>query len=161
MGSAARIRWDYISRSEADTERLGAALAAVLPDGTTVALCGTLGAGKTRLVQAIATACGIDRTTVMSPTFVLCHEYHGTRSIYHLDAYRLKDDEEFLRLGVEEYFSAPVLTLVEWGDRVANVLPADHWQIDITLEADESRRMTISVTSSSARELQELRSRLS
>ena len=59
--------------------RLGAALAEVLPDGTTVALCGTLGAGKTRLVQAIAEAVGVDRRNVTSPTFVLIQEYHGRR----------------------------------------------------------------------------------
>ena len=76
----------------------------MLPDGTTVALCGTLGAGKTRLVQAIAEAAGVDRRDVLSPTFVLIQEYHGRRSIYHIDAYRLRDEDEFLALGPEEYF---------------------------------------------------------
>ncbi|MFM8253397.1 MAG: tRNA (adenosine(37)-N6)-threonylcarbamoyltransferase complex ATPase subunit type 1 TsaE [Planctomycetota bacterium] len=155
------IRWEYESRSVSDTERLGAALAEVWRDGTTVALCGTLGAGKTRLVQAIAAACDIDRSTVMSPTFVLCHEYHGRRSIYHLDAYRLRDDDEFLRLGVEEYFSQPVLTLVEWGDRVERVLPFDHWRIDIELAADDRRQITITAPASQSDVLAELRARLS
>jgi tRNA threonylcarbamoyladenosine biosynthesis protein TsaE len=58
--------------NEADTDRLGAALAELLPDGTVVALSGTLGAGKTRLVQGVAAAAGIDRQLVTSPTFVLC-----------------------------------------------------------------------------------------
>ncbi|MFM7846219.1 MAG: tRNA (adenosine(37)-N6)-threonylcarbamoyltransferase complex ATPase subunit type 1 TsaE [Planctomycetota bacterium] len=155
------IRWEYESRSVSDTERLGAALAEVWRDGTTAALCGTLGAGKTRLVQAIAAACDIDRSTVMSPTFVLCHEYHGRRSIYHLDAYRLRDDDEFLRLGVEEYFSQPVLTLVEWGDRVERVLPFDHWRIDIELAADDRRQITITAPASQSDVLAELQARLS
>ncbi len=98
--------------------RLGAALAEVLPDGTTVALCGTLGAGKTRLVQAIAEAAGVDRRNVLSPTFVLIQEYHGRRTVYHIDAYRLRDADEFLALGPEEYFEGDGLVLVEWADRV-------------------------------------------
>ena len=89
----------FDAASEADTDRLGAALAGVLPPGTTIALNGTLGAGKTRLVQAIAAACGIDRQDVVSPTFVLCQRYQGDRMIYHLDAYRLHDDDEFRELG--------------------------------------------------------------
>src|SRR5213078_3989368 len=79
----------YHSASLADTDRLGSALADALPDGAVVALCGTLGAGKTRLVQALAAACGIDRSEVVSPTFVLCHEHSGSRTLYHFDVYRL------------------------------------------------------------------------
>ena len=67
----------YTAADETATDALGAALAEVLPEGTTVALCGTLGAGKTRLVQAIAAAVGIDRRDVLSPTFVLIGEHHG------------------------------------------------------------------------------------
>lgn len=160
MTQTPTIRWEYESRSVSDTERLGASLAAVWRDGTTVALCGTLGAGKTRLVQAIAAACDIDRSTVMSPTFVLCHEYHGRRSIYHLDAYRLRDDDEFLRLGVEEYFSQPVLTLVEWGDRVERVLPLDHWRINIDLAANDRRHITITAPGDQSDVLAELQARL-
>ena len=76
----------FVAHGEDDTQRLGAALAAVLPPGTTVALIGTLGAGKTRLVQALAEACGVPPATVVSPTFVLCQPYHGRRTLYHLDA---------------------------------------------------------------------------
>src|SRR5690606_31958775 len=96
----------FESAGEQDTVRLGAALARALPRGSVIALNGTLGAGKTRLVQAVAEALGIDRHDVVSPTFVLLQEYHGDTSIYHVDAYRLRNDEEFLQLGMEEYFQA-------------------------------------------------------
>src|SRR5687767_9230734 len=99
-------RCQFVARSLADTDRLGRALAEVLPDRTTIALCGTLGAGKTYLVQAIAAACGVPREMIVSPTFVLCQEYSGTRTIFHLDAYRLKNSEEFLQLGPEEFFQS-------------------------------------------------------
>ncbi len=90
--------FQFLADSEADTARLGAWLADLLPQGSVVALVGTLGAGKTRLVQAIAEHCGIDRRDVVSPTFVLVHEYRGRRLLYHIDAYRLRDEEEH-RLG--------------------------------------------------------------
>ena len=77
-----------------------------------------LGAGKTRLVQAVAEASGIDRRTVTSPTFVLVQEYHATRTIYHADAYRLADADEFWQLGLDERFDEPVLVFIEWADRI-------------------------------------------
>ena len=108
---------------EGDTERLGRALAAVLAEGGVVGLIGPLGAGKTRLVQGIAAALGVDRRDVVSPTFVLVHEYRGGRPIYHLDTYRLRDSDEFLQLGVEEYFAPPNVVFVEWADRFPECLP--------------------------------------
>src|SRR5712691_11376053 len=94
----------------ADTSRLGAALAEALPGGSVVALSGTLGAGKTHLVQAVAGAAGVDPRDVTSPTFVLINEYRGRRPVYHFDAYRIQDDDEFLQLGPDEYFEGQGLT---------------------------------------------------
>ncbi len=133
----------YESIDEAGTATLGAALAEVLPDGTTVAMLGTLGAGKTRLVQAIAEASGVDRRTVLSPTFVLVHEYAGHRPIYHLDAYRIADEDEFEQLGPDEYFDGDGLTLVEWADRVDACLPRERIEIRIEVAGDHARRFTI------------------
>jgi tRNA threonylcarbamoyladenosine biosynthesis protein TsaE len=128
---------------EADTERLGQALANVLGGGSVVALEGPLGAGKTRLVQAIAAACGVDRRQVVSPTFVLVHEYHGRQPIYHLDAYRLRDEDEFLQLGAHENFGPPNLVFVEWADRVAACLPQDRIEITISLLEGDARQFEI------------------
>jgi len=133
----------FEASSEADTDRFGAALAALLPPGTIVALCGTLGAGKTRLVQAIAAACGIDREDVVSPTFVLCQRYQGDRTIYHLDAYRLRDDDEFRELGPEEFFESSGLTIVEWADKVADCLPDERIEIVIEVTGATERRFTV------------------
>lgn len=133
----------FEAASEADTDRLGAALAAALPPGTTIALSGTLGAGKTRLVQAIAAACGIDRQEVVSPTFVLCQRYQGNRTIYHLDAYRLRDDDEFRELGPEEFFESDGLTIVEWADKVADCLPDERIEIEIEVTGATSRQFVV------------------
>jgi tRNA threonylcarbamoyladenosine biosynthesis protein TsaE len=133
----------YQARDEEATAALGRAMAELLPGGTVVALCGTLGAGKTRLVQAIAEACGIDRREVVSPTFVLIQEHHGRRTVYHLDAYRLRDEEEFLALGPEEYFESDGLTLIEWADRVASCLPDERCEVDIQVTGEQSRRIVV------------------
>jgi tRNA threonylcarbamoyladenosine biosynthesis protein TsaE len=135
--------FNFVAVSEADTDRLGAALATALPPGTTIALSGTLGAGKTRLVQAIAAACGIDREDVVSPTFVLCQRYQGDRTIYHFDAYRLKDDDEFRELGPEEFFESDGMTIIEWGDKVADCLPEERIEIEIEVTGTTARRFVV------------------
>jgi tRNA threonylcarbamoyladenosine biosynthesis protein TsaE len=133
----------FEAADEAGTERFGAALAAAVPPGTMIALCGTLGAGKTRLVQAIAAALGVRREDVVSPTFVLCQQYRGRRVMNHLDAYRVRDEDEFRELGIEELFESEAITIVEWADRVANVLPDDYLQIDIEVTGPTERRFAV------------------
>ena len=133
----------FTASDEQDTRRLGQALACHLPQTATVALEGTLGAGKTRLVQAIAAGCGVDPQTVTSPTFVLCQPYRADRRLYHLDAYRIRDLDEFLELGVDEYFEGPGLTLIEWADRVEACLPDDLLEVHIEIIGETTRRFDL------------------
>lgn len=138
----------FVSNNERDTERLGAALASELPAGTVVGLIGPLGAGKTRLVQAVATSLGVPPGRVTSPTFVLVNEYTGGRlPVYHFDTYRLKDDDDFLNLGPDEYFDSTGITFVEWADRVAALLPPDRLEITIDVMSETERRITLHGTS--------------
>ena len=135
---------EILVKNEYETDVLGRVLAHALPSGTVVALIGTLGAGKTRLVQAIAQAFGVPRDEVGSPTFVLIREYRGeTRNLYHFDAYRLKNFDEFLELGVGEYFDSDGISFVEWADRVVEVIPEDHVEISIVPVAETSRRVVV------------------
>lgn len=129
----------YNAASEQETERLGAVLADVLPPGTVIALIGTLGAGKTRLVQAVAEALNVDARDIVSPTFVLIQEYQGDKPVYHFDAYRLRDEDEFLELGPEEYFDGDGLSLIEWADRVDGCLPGDRLEVAIEVTGPDSR----------------------
>lgn len=133
----------FESASEAETDRLGAALAAALPPGTVVALIGALGAGKTRLVQGIATALGVPAEDVTSPTFVLVNEYPGRMPAYHFDAYRLRDEDEFLEIGPEEYFEGVGLSFVEWADRVESCLPRERVEIRCEPAGESSRRFLV------------------
>jgi tRNA threonylcarbamoyladenosine biosynthesis protein TsaE len=138
----------FIAQNEYDTQRLGQALAAVLPPGTVVALVGTLGAGKTRLVQAVAAGLEVPPESVTSPTFILVNEYRGGRlPIYHFDTYRLKDEDEFLELGPDEYFDSGGIVFIEWADRVARLLPNERIEISIEVTGETGRSITIRGTS--------------
>jgi tRNA threonylcarbamoyladenosine biosynthesis protein TsaE len=143
--------------SEADTDRLGDWLAHALEPGLVVALVGNLGAGKTRLVKAVARGSGIEPGEVTSPTFVLVQEYEGLWPLYHFDTYRLANPESFADLGIDEYFSGAGVCFVEWADRVADLLPADHLRIEIETTGTHSRRFRLqSRGPRSARVLQRL-----
>ena len=131
--------WEFDAATEAETESLGQMLADVLPAGLVVALIGDLGAGKTRLVQAVAAAMGVDRDAVNSPTFVLMQEYEARVPLYHFDTYRLRDTDEFLELGAEEIMESPGICFIEWADRVADALPADLVTIDIEVSGPTAR----------------------
>lgn len=125
----------------AKLDRLAVLMLESLRPGLSFALVGTLGAGKTRMTQAIAGALGIDRAEVTSPTFTLVqsHVVGGSApkvaTLHHLDAYRLFDEDEFLDLGAEELFADPTAwTVVEWADRVADAMPADTVWVSIGFE---------------------------
>ncbi|HVX10743.1 MAG TPA: tRNA (adenosine(37)-N6)-threonylcarbamoyltransferase complex ATPase subunit type 1 TsaE [Pirellulales bacterium] len=134
--------WSLAAPDISATERLGVALASVLPRPATVALNGPLGAGKTRLVQAIAVGLGIDPAEVTSPTFVLVHEYSGTIPLFHFDAYRVRSDEEFWQLGAEEYLAGdtPAIVVIEWAERITACLPRDRLDISIDVWGPTERR---------------------
>jgi tRNA threonylcarbamoyladenosine biosynthesis protein TsaE len=131
--------WTFTARDERETEALGAALGKSLAHGGLVALVGTLGAGKTRLVQSIAVALGADRRLVSSPTFVLIQEYDAALPIFHCDTYRLRNVDEFLDLGIDEIFQSHGVCLIEWADRVAEILPPDHLRIEIDITGPTAR----------------------
>ncbi|MDQ3877629.1 MAG: tRNA (adenosine(37)-N6)-threonylcarbamoyltransferase complex ATPase subunit type 1 TsaE [Actinomycetota bacterium] len=120
-----------VSRSPEETRILGASLAPVLLPGDVISLSGDLGAGKTVLVQGLATALGVQRR-VTSPTFVIVHEYEGRFPILHLDVYRLDSFQEVIDLGFEELLDPEAILVVEWGNAVAPLLPRRHLDIVIT-----------------------------
>ncbi|MEX0791809.1 MAG: tRNA (adenosine(37)-N6)-threonylcarbamoyltransferase complex ATPase subunit type 1 TsaE [Pirellulaceae bacterium] len=135
--------FQFTCHGEQDTDRLGAALMKWVPDRTVIALNGTLGAGKTRLVKGMANALGLDPQDVISPTFVLMRQYESGRTLIHLDVYRIRDDDEFLELGPDEFFNAPAITLIEWADRVVDCLPRDRVEIQVEVTGENDRVFTI------------------
>lgn len=143
----------FFASSEADLESLAARLSSVLARGDVVALVGELGAGKTRLVQGLARAWGVNPDEVTSPTFTLIHEYPGRVLLRHCDAYRLRHPEEFADLGLDELFGEDGVAIVEWADRVAEYLPRDHLRIEITATGATTRRIVVSATGMRSKEI--------
>lgn len=123
----------FESDSEAATDRFAGICADCMETGLTIALNGELGSGKTRFVRAFCSELGVDPTLVTSPTFVLMQLYQGTDwAISHFDTYRLADSDEFQALGADDYlYDQQHICLVEWADRVTEILPPDHLRLNI------------------------------
>ena len=101
--------------------------------GEIFALHGVLGAGKTQLVKGLARGLGY-AGEVTSPTFTIIHEYVGGRlPLYHIDLYRIADAAAALHLGIEEYLPSAGVTVIEWPERIAELLPPSsrHWRMEI------------------------------
>jgi len=136
----------------AATERLGAVLAAVLPDGLVVFLQGDLGAGKTSLVRGALRGLGY-QGAVKSPTYTLLEEYSFTgKEIIHFDLYRLADPEELDLIGIRDYFNGKRSCFIEWPQRGQGYLPKEDLGIQISLEGN-GRLARISSSSESGKKV--------
>lgn len=135
---------EYLCRSEAETEALGARLAAVLSPGDVVAYRGGLGMGKTAFTRGLARGLGYSGR-VTSPTFTIVNEYEGGRlPLFHFDMYRLGSADELFDIGWEDYLARGGVCAVEWSENVADALTD---AISITIEKDPAqldwRKITI------------------
>ena len=119
------------------------------PTPRVIGIDGTLGAGKTTLVRSIAAAVGVDPADVTSPTFTIMNVYPVTdrrplKRIHHIDAYRLDGPEDWDGFGGSHWAERPdAWTIVEWSDRVAEVLPADRVRIRIDVVDPTTRRIEV------------------
>lgn len=133
---------DMISHSESQTRRLGSRLAALLAPGDVIALIGDLGSGKTRWVQGVCEGLGVAEP-VISPTFTLVNEYRGRWPVYHIDLYRLADAKETLTFGLEDYLYGDGITLIEWADRILDILPEGYLAVELYYFDDTKRRIIL------------------
>jgi tRNA threonylcarbamoyladenosine biosynthesis protein TsaE len=133
---------DFISHSEAQTRRLGARLGKLLSGGEVIALQGELGTGKTRWAQGMGQGLQVG-VHVTSPTFTLVNEYHGRLPLYHVDMYRINQAAEALAFGLEDYLYGDGVCVIEWAERVAEILPPDRLWITFHHLDDAKRRITI------------------
>ena len=119
----------------------GRQLAGTLGAGTVIALIGELGAGKTCLVKGLAAGLGITHV-VTSPTFTLIHEYRGGRlPLAHIDLYRLATAGEAINIGIEEYLGGSGITVIEWAERIEELLPAHTQRIRLTALDETTRQI--------------------
>ena len=132
----------YLSKSEAETERLGERLAAVLPGGSVVAMYGELGAGKTAFVRGMARGMGI-ACRVSSPTFTIVNEYPGECELIHFDLYRLSGADELFDIGWEDYLARGAVCAVEWSENVEGAFFGDEIRVRFEKLSETERRITI------------------
>ena len=134
---------ELLSHSPEDTEDIGARLAEQLEPGAVVAFTGDLGAGKTAFTRGLARGLGIpDRIT--SPTFTIVNEYEGGRlPLFHFDMYRLGSADELFDIGWEDYLRRGGVCAVEWSENIADALEEDAVRVDIQVDGENSRTITI------------------
>lgn len=134
---------NYISESVKQTEEIGFSIGKTLKKGDVVSLRGPLGAGKTIVAKGIARSLGITEE-IVSPSFTLVQEYIGRLPLYHIDLYRLSGSDDFESIGGEELLYSDGITLIEWSEKIDELLPFHTITIQLTIEEDLTR--TIEVT---------------
>lgn len=131
------------------TEALDAAAESFLElmgDYTVYAFDGEMGAGKTTFINALCRALGVEDDPTGSPTFSIINEYRSDTTaelIYHFDLYRIENLEQAFDIGVEDYLDSGALCLIEWPDRIDDILPDDTVRVKIDVNPDGSRMMTV------------------
>ena len=142
MPAASDLRARVRTTSVAETIALGERLGRVAEPGDLLCLWGDLGAGKTQLAKGIARGLDID-ATVNSPTFILMNEYAGRLPLFHVDLYRLADAADALAGGVIDDRQIDGVTVVEWPERMGDVLPAGRLDVVIDGSGDEVREIEV------------------
>ena len=144
---------EFTSGSVEETQISGEQLGKLLQPGDVVALHGELGSGKTTLIQGIAQGLGHNPETIKSPTFVLMREYSGEVPLVHVDGYRLEGPPAVAWLDVDLIFSPHKITLIEWAERFAELLPEDHLRVHLSHVSANRRRLRLLSTSSRTADL--------
>lgn len=138
--------FSILSSSETETKNWAARLATMLRPGDVLALSGDLGAGKTAFVSGLAEKLFI-KGQIASPTFTLLRDHEakeGGIPLFHFDAYRLLDANEWYELGFDEYLQEEGIVAVEWADRVKEALPKSSIWISLERKGDNLRQISIS-----------------
>ena len=132
---------DIISHSPEETLRLGAFLGKYLTNGSVIALSGELGSGKTCLTQGIARGLQVPEDLyVTSPSYTLINEYPGRLRLFHADLYRIGNVVELDEIGLDEIMGCDGVTVIEWAEKMIELLPKERLFISISIVDHQTRR---------------------
>jgi len=137
---------EIISNSPDETLEIGKKIAAHLCPGSVAALSGALGSGKTKLSNGIALGLGISEN-LTSPTYTIINEYENMNKessvLYHIDVYRLNNETEFEDIGGRDILNSNGISIIEWSERIKELLPKDAITVSIKITGAESRLIKI------------------
>lgn len=139
-----------ITYSEKETFDIGKKIAFNLRKGDILCLIGSLGSGKTVLTKGIAAGLGVNKDSVISPTFVLVRQHQTKKKLglYHFDLYRLSNINDILGLGCEEYFYGDGITVIEWADKLKCLMPKQCLKIRLSVKGKEKRMIDFTAVGS-------------
>lgn len=140
------MKREIIIPSEASLDKGAQEFLKLMGDYTVYAFDGEMGAGKTTFINALCRALGVEEDPTGSPTFSIVNEYRSDTTaelIYHFDLYRIENLEQAFDIGIEDYLDSGALCLIEWPDRVDDILPDDTVRVKIEVESDGSRRLIV------------------
>ncbi len=136
---------DFVSNSATQTERLGVRLGELLQRGDLICLAGELGSGKTCLARGISRGWGAARSAT-SPTFTLINEYPRAVDglpLFHVDCYRINGAGEALSIGLEDVLDRPGVVMIEWPERIKEILPPDRLWVALRWASATKRGLCI------------------
>ena len=133
---------EIVCKTEDDMVKLGNRFGKLAKPGMVISLRGSLGAGKTVFARGVARSLGIEEA-IVSPTFTLVQEYDGTLPMYHMDLYRITSQEDFEMIGGEDMLYSNGVCLIEWSEIINEMLPKDTIFINIKVNSDQSRTVTM------------------
>lgn len=144
----------FTTSSPEETFAVGRGLAGLLEKGGVVALTGPLGAGKTRVTKGIARGLGVEEE-VTSPTYTIVSEYEAVLAsgekipFYHIDAYRLRGDDDFGAIGGEEIVFGKGVSVIEWSERIPGFIPKEALKVEIEITGNDERKISLYAEGSS------------
>lgn len=129
-----------------DLPRAAREFVEMMDDSTVYAFYGDMGAGKTTFINALCRELGVTEDVANSPSFSIVNEYRSDTTaelIYHFDLYRLNNLDEALDMGIEDYFDSGAVCLLEWPERVEELLPDDTVRVKVYVNDDDSRTLQL------------------
>ena len=133
-----------MTRTVAETQKLGQSIGKWIQQPLVIALTGDLGSGKTAFVQGLAEGLEVPgQYYITSPTFTLINEYPGRLPLFHIDLYRLDDSSDLQDIGLDELLYDQAVFAIEWAEKMSGDLPAGHLAMTFEITADDYRKISL------------------